>query len=694
MNSRYGSRTRHRARLPAAALLVLAAPAAAQDTEIVVTGGDLESLPAERAYDVVILDRDSLNGTAAGRVEDALRDVAGLQQFRRTDARSANPTSQGVTLRGLGGNAASRALLMLDGVPQADPFGGWVSWPAFTPERLGEARVTRGGGSGLFGSGALAGTIELASATPEQLGRFSGGVHYGSRDSIDADAGLSAPLGGGFATISADYARGNGFIPIVEGQRGLVDKPAGYNQASVALRGVIPVGANGELQASLLAFRDRRNRGFDFSDSRDDGADASIRYVGRGRWGMSLVGYLQSRSFASGFASIGAGRQTVTAALDQYEVPSTGLGARAEIRPPIGGDVDLRIGGDWRHVSGKTQELYQFVAASPTRGRVAGGENMTAGIFADASVSVGDAVVLTGGARIDRWRIASGYRIERTLTGGIPLTDEHYADRTGWEPTGRLGVAWQANDAVSLRAAGYLGWRLPTLNELYRPFRVGADATAADPTLLPERVAGFEAGMTLRPASGIELSVTAFDNRLRNAIANVSISNGPGTFPGVGFVSAAGVYRRRANLGSVHAQGVELDASIPLSLFRLAGSYAYTRSTVRASGIAASLEGLAPAQTPRHQASASIGWTPRAEASATLGIRYVSSQFEDDQNIRTLNGVATVHGRIAWSVRPGVVIEARGENLFDALVEAAVSNDGVIERATPRTLWLGLRLKL
>lgn len=666
---------------------------AQQAADIIVTGRGLDPLAGDEAYDVITLERAALTGSASGRVEEALRDVAGLQQFRRSDARSANPTSQGVTLRGLGGNAASRALLMLDGVPQADPFGGWVSWPAFTAERLGSARVTRGGGSGVAGPGALAGTIELASATHEQLGRFSGGASYGSRDSFDFDASLSGQLGGGFATISADYTRSDGFIPIIAGQRGAIDEPAGYDQGSIAARGVIPVGEAGEIQANMLLFRDRRGRGFQYGDSQDDGADASLRYVGRGDWGVSLLGYVQLRSFASGFASIGAGRATVTETLDQYEVPSTGLGLRGEIRPPVGGGVDLRIGGDWRQVSGKTQELYQFVAARPTRGRIAGGENVTAGLFADVGVPLGNGVIINGGARIDRWKIADGYRVERTLAGGPLLTDEHYADRTGWEPTGRLGLAWQASDALSLRAAGYMGWRLPTLNELYRPFRVGADATAANPDLRPERMAGFEVGATLRPVDGAEIAVTAFDNRLKNAIANVSISNGPGTFPGVGFVSAAGVYRRRENLDAVHARGIELDAGYRMGEIRLAGSYAYTRSRVDATGVPASLDGLSPAQTPRHQASATIAWERDDGAAASVSGRYMSSQFEDDQNVRSLGNALTVGARLAYPVTRGFIVEARGENLFNERVEAAISNDGVIERAAPRTLWVGFRVK-
>lgn len=659
--------------------------AMAQDApEIVVTGRGLADTPGDRVYDIVTIDRDRILSSASGRVEDVLRDVAGLQQFRRSDSRTANPTSQGITLRGLGGNASSRALLLLDGVPQADPFGGWVAFPAYATDRLGRVRVTRGGGSGVAGPGALAGTIELDSATPDDLSPLSGTLAYGSRQSIDARGAASMMRDGGFATLSGAYTRGDGFVPIVATDRGPADRPAPFEQASAAARAVVQVGAATELQANVSAFTDRRDRGLDFTDNRSEGADASIRLVGRGPTGWSLLGYLQTRGFASRFASVGAGRTTTALTLDQYNVPATGVGGRAEIAPDFG-SVSLRLGGDVRVVSGETQELYTYVAANPTRRRAAGGRNTTGGLFVDASVMTGDFVLSTGG-RVDRWTIADGHLREALLTGAA-LTDQRFATRSGWQPTGRAGVAWTPDPAVTLRTAGYRGWRLPTLNELYRPFRVGADATAANAALSPETLWGGEVGVELRPAAATRIAATAFANDLRDAIANVTVAAGPGNFPGVGFVSAAGVFRRRANLDHVRVRGAELDAATAWGAWEARLSYAYTDARVVDGG---ALNGLRPAQTPTHSASATLGWRREGwQAAATL--RYLSDQFEDDANDRRLADAATLDAVLAVPLFRRLSLEVRGENITDARVEAAVGGDGVVERASPRTLWLGIR---
>ena len=134
---------------------------------------------------------------------------------------------------------------------------------------------------------------------------------------------------------------------------------------------------------------------------------------------------------------------------------------------------------------------------------------------------------------------------EKTIATGAVLRDEHDAARDGWLPTARGGLSARLGEGFSLRSAAYLGWRMPTLNELFRPFRAGLDATAANPDLKPERLAGAEAGIDYARGP-LRLSLTAFANRLKQAIANVTLGQGPDIFPGVGFVAAGGAYSQRA----------------------------------------------------------------------------------------------------------------------------------------------------
>ncbi|KTE03090.1 TonB-dependent receptor [Sphingopyxis sp. H038] len=637
---------------------------------IVVNGGLLPNNARNPLGATVLTDFEPGMGA---RVENRLRDEAGIVQFRRSDGRTAHPTSQGVTLRGLGGNASSRALVTLDGVPQADPFGGWVAWSAYDAINLGGIAIARGGGSGADGPGALAGTIGLYS---EMTDGGEASLAYGSRDSWDASASVGGEVGSGHIAVDGRYSRGDGFVPVAKGQRGIVDRAAPYEQGGLGLRLRFDAGDDSRIEASVRGFSDRRDRGTDFTQSQVDGVDASLRFihdpVGETQW--LALGYIQLRDFESGFASVPAGRNSVAPALFQ-RVPATGLGARVELRPLIGDANPLRIGADWRRTTGRTEEDFFFSGVTPGRHRTAGGSSDTVGAFAEwTSGDVNDGFLWTLSGRVDRWWLGEGYRLERNIAGPV-ITDLRFAARQGWEGSGRAGVRW-TSDAFSLRAAAYRGWRLPTLNELYRPFRVGAEVTTANAALKPERLWGGEVGADWDNGD-TKLSATLFVNHLTNAIANVTLA------PNL---------NQRQNLEAIDSKGVEVSAEQRIGPATLRATYAFTDAKVDASGAALALDGRRPAQIAKHGGSVSLRSNTGGPFDGFATLRYVGKQNEDDLGLLELGDALTLDAGLSWKLTKAISIEARGENLFDELVPAAISSSGIVERATPRTLWVGARM--
>lgn len=658
--------------------------------EITVTGTALPAAAGAAAYATITIDRDRLVNTASGRIEDALRDVAGLAAFRRTDSRTANPTSQGVTLRALGGNASSRALVLLDGVPIADPFAGYIPWSAIDPGQLASVRVTRGGGVGAFGVGAVAGTIDLASAGPDLLAPFTLAAAGGSRASVEASGAIAARIGSGFVTASARFDRGDGFILVPEDRRGAVDIPAAYRSWGGQLRAVVPFDAQTELQVSGRAFDDRRTRGLALAGSTSKGADASARLIHRGDWGVEALAYVQAREFTGQFAAVAANRATAVPSLDQFRTPATGIGGKLEVRPPLGAAHDMQIGIDARRGDGTTNERFRYVGNRFTRLRRAGGAVTTIGGYAEESWTPAEALTLTGGVRLDYWRIGDGQLTEIDSDTGAATLAITTAARDDWRVTARGGGIWRAGTGLALRSAAYSGFRVPTPNELYRPFRVGADATAANPGLELERSRGIEAGVDWRPIPTARLSITGYANEIRGAIVNVTLGRGPGTFPQVGFVAAGGAFRQRLNVDAVSVKGIEADAALDLGRWQALASLAWADPRVRATGLAAALDGLRPAATPQISASGTIGWTgERFHASVTL--RHSGAQFDDDLNLRRIPPATTLDASARLGLGHGMSIEARAENIGDALVVSGISADGLIDRAQPRTFWLGLR---
>lgn len=637
--------------------------------EIVVTGKGLEAPPALPAYGTQTVDRDRLQVAASGRIEDALSAVAGFQQFRRSDSRASNPSAQGVTLRSLGGNATSRALVLLDGVPMADPFFGYIPLSALAPERLASARVTRGGGSGAFSSGAVAGTIELTSADADELGLLNASALVDDRGETELSGTLAPRLGQGFAVVSARWDRGKGFWTTPVDQRVPASVRARYDSWSAGLRGVAPLTPEIELQARVAAFEDNRTLRFRGADTGMSGQDASLRLVGRGAWQFDALAYLQSRDFHNTVISA----TTFLPTVDQRATPSTGAGAKIELRPPVGKANVLRLGMDWRSAEGHTiEDTYRLGVISGHRR--AGGLNSTVGFYAEDDWSIGP-VVLTGGARADRWSQRSGMFQATNLAGAV-TSDMRYPALSGWAGSFRGGVLVHATTGLDLRAAAYSNLRQPTLNELYRSFTLFPITTQANPALTNERLVGFEGGFDWRPLPGLTLSASAFDNEVRHAIANVTID---------------ATTRQRQNVDKVQSKGVEGSASLALGTVNLSGSVSYTDASVRAPG--QRYDGLRPSQTPKWAASATAAWRPKDRWALALTLRHTGLQYEDDLQTAALPAATTLDAFAQVPLAGPFSLVLRGENLTDETVVTRNSG-GTMDIGTPRTLWAGIRVNL
>ncbi|MEE4453804.1 TonB-dependent receptor [Novosphingobium resinovorum] len=645
---------------------------------IVVTGHGLSDGPATPAYDVQTIDRDRITASASGRIEDVLASVAGFQQFRRSDSRASNPSNQGVTLRALGGNASSRAQVLLDGVPVGNPFFGYIPLSAIAPERLSTVRVTRGGGMGAFGTGAVSGTIEMDSASPNQsgpnqIGPVQGEALVNDRGETQGSLTVAPRLGQGFVVASVQWDRGDGFQTTPKDQRVAATARAAYESLSGSLRAVAPLTDTVEIQASGLVYDDKRTLRFKGADSTSSGQQGSVRLVGRGDWQFDVLGYVQAQDFSNIVISSTSYKKT----LDQAKTPTLAVGGKAEIRPPVGADHVLRLGTDIRLSSGHlVEQPYSAATGLATAFRRAGGKQSDLGFYVQDDWTIGQ-FVLTAGGRLDRWTITDGFYRELSAAGAV-TTDTRYADRDGWSANGRGGIVWNLAPAVSLRAAAYTGLRLPTLNELYRPFVVFPVTTQANAALKPERLRGYEAGVDFHPSEALSLSVTAFDNRLKDAIANVTI---------------AANLKQRQNVDAIRARGIEASADIRLGQVDLSGSLSWTDAKVKADGTQAALEGLRPAQVPKLAASGTVAWAPRQGWRLAATVRRTGAQFEDDLQAYILPAATTLDLYAQVPVTRFVSIVLRGENLTDETIVTR-NQAGSIDLGQPRTLWAGVKVGL
>lgn len=661
------------------------AQAAPEVAAVVVEAPRLPPLPGEVVYAAAEIPALAL--AAEPRLDEVLRREPGVSLFRRTGSDAANPTIQGVSLRAIAPSGAGRALVTLDGVPQNDPFGGWVIWSSLPPEGLAGGRIVRGAGAGPYGAGALTGVVALRERDA------TGGLAVldlsaGERDSWRAAAAFGPP---GLLLTAAASAT-DGYAPVRGAGRGAADIPTTLEDLSVAGRLQAELGG-AQAALRLAAYQERRGSGLPFANSRSRGASAALTVaqapeIGRGGW--RLQGWLRSSDLRNTSAAVAADRNATTPANEQYATPALGWGFNGAWQA-YAEAWSYELGLDARFAEGRSKERFRNLGGGFTRGREAGGQTAVYGAYAEAA-RTGEDLVLTAGLRLDGWRAIEGVRLERDLATGQVLLDAPTSDRSGTTPTARLGARWRLTPEVWLRGAAYSGFRPPTLNELHRPFRVGNDITEANGGLEPERLYGAEAGLVGEGAIG--WSATLFHNRLVDPITNVTIGQGPGTFPVAGFVPADGVLRQRRNAGEIKATGVEFDVQAsPAPGLDLRFAAAATDAEVDGGADAPQLTGLRPAQTATVTATAGAVWAANERLTLQADLRYEGERFEDDLNTRTLSPALGVDARVAWRVRADAEAYLAVENLFDAEIEVAETGGGVESYAAPRTLRIGFALR-
>lgn len=653
---------------------------------VVVEADRLPDAESGAPFSIEVVDKEELRRAPQLRLDDILRaQVPGFSLFRRNSSRTANPTTQGVTLRNFGPSGAGRTLVLLDGIPLNDPFAGYVLWSQVPTASVNSVLVNLGGGAGLFGNAALAGTIFLVSAPMETRSAFAEGS-IGNADTYEAALGGTIVHKPFAAALFAERFSTGGYPVIAPHQRGPVDNNATADSNLFDLRAEWQFDPDTSLRLRGRHFDDERGNGTPFTHNQTTGDDFSAVFTRRFRElhaEFQLSAYVQDRSFSSTFSSVNAARDLETPALDQFDVPANAAGGSVVWSMAAGSSHKLTFGADTRWVEGETNELFFWNGTQFTRLRRAGGEQFFAGLFAEETWSLSPVATIVGGLRVDHWELTDGFRRETVRATGQVLTDSSFPDRSGDEINGRLGARVKPIDALTIRGAVYTGFRVPTLNELYRPFRVGNDVTNPNPELKPESLLGGELAAEWQATPTFRLAGTGFLNRMEDAVGNITLSTGP-----------AGTVRQRQNVDLVIAPGFEAAAEWqPISQVKLKGSYLFTHPTIDRAPDPA-LEGKLLAQTPQHVLIGGIEWTPTAKWVVTGQVRHSGRQFEDDQNSRVLAPFTTFDAAVTYQFSEQGSASVRVENLFDEEIETGKSADGLISIGAPRLVSFQVRWQL
>jgi outer membrane cobalamin receptor len=612
-------------------VVVLAHLHATAVVESVLVSGERPAAWREPDTGATVLGHGDLDNVPAITLDEQLKAVSGFSLFRRSSASTSNPTTHGVTMRGLSASGSSRGLVLLDGVPLNDGFGGWVTWSRLPAAAVDRVDVERGAEGDAYGSDALGGVIRIA--TPSSGRPFvAAGAELGSTGlgGVDVSGGVRHDRVSLFG--AASWFNTDGSIPVAPQQRGAVDVPADVTWTN----------GFGRMDANLKPGQRLTLFGWGGSDDRGNGTVVQRNRMSGGTFAGTYDAVGSKTNFAARlsispnhfyqtFSSVAASRATETLTSTQYTNTNT---ARAVVefgRSLPKGQLTVRGFG--------TRATADFTEVKPAGTAVQDLRDSSAAVAAQAAWMPQARLTFGAGVRSE-WRAApkAGAAVQSATVGHV-------------------SGAWHASEIVTLRASAATSHRWPTLNELVRNFQAGNITTFANPNLKPERARSFDAAVVFTRLRWL-VSVGGFHSVIDDAIVNVTVTS---------------TTRKRQNAGQAGVTGGEADLEIkPAARLRARVSATYIDAILHSTD--AALDGKRLAQVPRLSFSATGDlMLPRAVV-ASVAWHVVSPQFDDDKNTPQflLADAYQLDFRVAGHIRPiGWYVEL--VNALNATIEVGRS---------------------
>ena len=650
---------------------------------VVVTPARIEQQAGESPASVTVITADDIEHSPNVALDDLLRQVPSFNLFRRSSSLVGHPTTQGVSLRGIGPSGASRALVLLDGIPVNDPFGGWVPWSRLSLLGIEQVEVVRGGGSALWGNGALGGVINVISRRPtERSAIFEGS--YGNYDTKNFDLLLRDTLGPFRLSLEGNWFDTAGYKIILPSQRGAIDVPADSRHGVFNGRLEFAPSRDVTLFVAGTFFDEDRHNGtrLQVNDTQlgSIATGATLRTPDGSAWRATV--FAQFQAFHSTFSNQAPDRNSETLALDQHS-PSTSAGGSLGWSRRFG-DHLLLSGIDLRWVDGRTDEDV-FNNNVFLRNRVAGGEQFFAGLYVQDVITLGRRWEVVGSLRGDYWISYDGFRRDTPPPAGVPAK-QSFRDLDYVIPSPRLAVLFHATSALDLEASVYQGFRVPTLNEQYRLFRVRNDVTVANAGLRPERLTGGELGARHRWGP-VDARVTGFWNEVTDQILNVTLATPLPDCP------AGTTCRQRQNVELTRIRGFESEIVVrPFPGWRVIVGHVYSDARVVEASRQPALVGKRLAQVPDHVVTVGVRWDNPAWVNVAATLRYVGRQYEDDLNTLPLNPYTTVDLQLSRPMTKWGEVFLAFENLLGERYAVQRTTDGIVTVGSPRLVRGGIRL--
>ncbi len=637
---------------------------------VVVSASRSKTLVFDSPASVTVLNREHIAASPFERVEDIVRSVPGVYNFRHYGLQR-NGIVSPLSMRGVGKN---KVLFMVDGVPQNDNFNNaisWVAWGHIPKEAIKRIEIVRGPTSALYGSEGLGGVINIVTETPELERKTSIRAEAGRADTWSGHAFHSRKRGDLGLMVAGGYEDSDGFH--------MVDDPSAHelkrHRQAGKVFGKLTYDASPSTDISLAALvydhETGKGRKFFYDELLLDQYWLNLNHRGDS---LDLKGvFYLNRADKKAFQD--TAKDNYTSLLRIEEMPSLTWGADLQGTQSLGSSASLTLGGAYKSVAWDFDNEY----VNSVRDAGAKGKQQFLSPFANLDVSFFEnRLILNTGARYDWFETSDGANWDSQGSAGKPPYDNDFDTTRDGSFSPKVGLAWHPDDKTTLRASTGKGFRAPSLFELYKVHvrQGGAFYREANPNLDPEEIWSVDLGAERYLTERLWGRMSVYRSFAKDYIGNRL--TGTGTFAG-------GTKTRYEyeldNISEVDIYGIETELRwSPREDLTLFGNYTYNISEVKEDENNPALEGNYLEHDPRHKLHAGVLYRNPRVMDLSLTANYYGDIYFDGENSLYDSGYATVDLAVSRTFDHGVTAYVNIENLFDeeyAIFRKASASDTI-----------------
>ncbi|MGQ9788936.1 MAG: TonB-dependent receptor plug domain-containing protein [Candidatus Hadarchaeaceae archaeon] len=617
--------------------------------EVVISTARTEMPVFDVPQSVTVLTSEQIMASPFDRVEDIVRSVPGVYNFRHYGLQTHGIVSP-LKMRGVGNN---RILVLVDGVPQNDNFNNaiaWVAWGHIPKETIERIEIVRGPTSALYGSEGLGGVIHIITKKPKAK----------RQTSVRGEAGMASTYGGyGFHSqkikdlgfmVAGGYEKSDGFYMVKDPKTYEIKR---YREVGKVLgKATFDLSPSSDISLAGLYFDydGGQGRQFFYNELKLDQYWLNYTHTGDA-FGLKGLVYL-NRAHKTAYQDQDPNYNFLQRTENFRDVSTWGVdlqGTALNWKP-----VRLTVGAAYKQVNWEYDEDH-FV---PVRDVGAEGNQQFISPFVNIDFRFfNESLIINMGGRYDWIKTSDGRNYNTTAQAGRPPYDKKYDAEKDSAFSPKLGIAWHPDEKTTLRASGGKGFRVPSLFELYKVHirQGGRYYREANPNLKPEVIWSYDAGAERFLLNNLWGRVTFYQSFAEDYIGDRFLRR----------VGTRNEYKLD-NISKVNIYGLETELEwYPRNDLTIFANYTFNISKVKEDKNNPALEGNYLPNDPRHIVHFGLRYQNPKIVNISLVTNYYAKIYYDNENTLKTKDYWTVDIGVSRKFFDRFTAYVNAENIFD-----------------------------